>query len=149
MQSRDRNVRCDDARGAFERQRYSDCAGARTGVDDESAGRDLLESGCDEVLGLGPRDQNVRTDQKLAAVELLAFGDVLGRLAFEALMQVAAVMYPAGFREVLIGMGVEIRTIAMDGKAEEDFGGEARRCDTAFLKELSALKKRGLERRTG
>ena len=65
------------------RNRNTSCA--RTEVDDQRRGLlrffDQLEHALDKELGLGPRDQHIRSDNEIEAVELLMPGDVLKRFA--------------------------------------------------------------------
>ena len=79
------------------------------------AARAQRQSGFHHVLGLGAGNQHVRRDAELAAVELLALGDVLGRLALQALVQVAAVVQPLHFAAAPVRDGREIDAVAVEG----------------------------------
>ncbi len=71
---------------------------------------------------------------ELAAVELLAAGDVLRRLALHALVQIAAVVNPPDLAQLFIGMGVEPRPLATDGVGEQHLGGQTRSGDPGVVK---------------
>ena len=64
------------------------------GIHEASRARRQRQRGFDHVLGFGAGNQHVGRDPELAAVELLPSGDVLGGLALQALVQVAAVVQP-------------------------------------------------------
>src|SRR2546430_4016982 len=88
----------------FECQRNGDRA--RAGSYINYAARAQNHRGFDNVLSLRARDQDVRSDAEVAAVELLNPGDLLRRLALEALMQVAAVVDPPDLAEFFVRMGI-------------------------------------------
>ena len=54
-------------------------------------------------------------------------------------MQVAAVVNPPQFRELVLGVRVQIRPLLADGMAEQNFGGQARRWNAFFIEQLRTL----------
>src|SRR5215469_161274 len=93
------------------------------------------------MLGFGTRNQNFGRDAELAAVEFLAFRDVLRGLSLRALVQVAAVMDPFHLAQFLLWMREEIDAFAANGMGKQDFGGEARNGNSGVGKDLRALMK--------
>ena len=92
-----------------------------------------------QVLGLRARDQNIRRHAEIAAVKFLAAGDVLRRLALQALVQIAAVVNPPYFAQFFVGMRVETCAIAAERVGEQDFGGQARGGDRRVFEKLLCL----------
>ena len=86
----------------FERQRDGDRAGAGADIQHDVAGSDARQAGFHQVLGLRAGNQDIRRDAEIAAVEFLAAGDVLRRLALQALVQIAAVVDPGDFASALL-----------------------------------------------
>src|SRR5689334_1341991 len=99
-----------------------------------------MKRGFDHVLGFGAGDEDVWGDAEIATVEFLTFGDVLGGLAAEPFVQVAAVVEPLDLTELLFGMRVEVLARYAHGVAEEDFGGQSRDRDIGILQELGPLE---------
>jgi hypothetical protein len=133
-------VRGDGLHAGFEGKCDADAAGAGADIEDSHAGLEEGEGEFDEEFGFGAWDENAGFDAEVAAVELLAFGDVLGGLALEALMEIAAEVNPGEIGEFVAGMGDEVDALAPEGVGEEDFGGEARGGDAAVAKKLYALR---------
>jgi hypothetical protein len=106
---------------AFQSQRDGNGAGAGAYVDDPAPGWQTIQDGLDKKFRFGSGDQDGGRDTEIAAVELLASGDVLGWLAGDALVQVAAVVDPLDFAEFLLGVRVEVLALAVEGVGEEDF----------------------------
>ncbi len=98
-----------------------------------------------QMLGFGTRDQHIRCHAKIAAVKLLASGDVLRRFALQPLVQIAAVVDPFDLGQFFFRMRVKIDAVALESVSEKHFGGEARRDDGVVLQELGALEERGLD----
>ena len=83
---------------------------------------------------------------EIAAVELLMPGDVLRGLAAEPLVQVAAVVQPLHFAQLLLGMGEKVDALDPHGVAEQHFRGEPGHRDSAILEDARALLQRGVHR---
>ena len=144
-QRRGRDVGGENARAGFERQRDGDRARACADVQHHVAGLDARRGSLPPVLGFGAGNQDVRRHAELAAVEFLAAGDVLRRLALQALVQVAAVVDPGRSRSVLLRDGRRDSALAVESVGQQNFGGQAGGGDGVFFEELGALEQSGLD----
>ncbi|MCK7520742.1 MAG: hypothetical protein MZV64_25100 [Ignavibacteriales bacterium] len=102
-----RNVGGHDARPRqLQRQRHGQAAGAGADVERPRARRKRQpESVLDEQLGLGARDQHAGRDQKLAAEERAAPGDVVRRLTTSPPRHHAPEPCRIGLAHCLVGVG--------------------------------------------
>ena len=91
------------------------------------------------MFSLWPRDQNVRRDEKVTPVEFLNTGDVLRWLAFQALVQVPAVVDPPDLAQLFIGVGIEPGAFLTDGVRQKNLRGQARSRNLGFFEKLPAL----------
>src|SRR5579864_3371352 len=98
------------------------------------------------MLGFGAGNEYVGRYLKIAAIELLMAGDVLGRFAVQALMKIAAVVDPGDFAEFIFRMGVQMRSFAVEGVSEQNFRCQPGCTNRAFLEQLGALKQSCLKR---
>jgi hypothetical protein len=133
-------IRGDGLDSGFEGEGNADAAGAGSDIEDAHAGLEMGQGELDEEFCFRTRDEDAGFDAEVAAVELLAFGDVLGGLALEALMEIAAEVELGEIGELVCGVRDEVDTLAAEGVGEEDFGGEARGGEAAVAKKLYALR---------
>ena len=128
---------------------------ARTGAHIEHTGgparapqRDTLgnpQGGFHHVLSLGPGDQHVGRDAELAAIKLLPSGDVLGRLALQPFVKIAAKVEPLHLVQFLLGVREWVNSLAAERVREEHFGGQARHADSGILQQAGTLKQGRLD----
>ena len=94
----------------------------------------------DEVLGFRARNEDVGRDAEVAAVEFLVAGDVLCRLAFDALVEIAAVVDPPQLDQFFVAMRNQPHAVMLRGVREQNFGGEPRLGDTSLFEEPLSLQ---------
>ena len=135
-QRRGGNVGGEDARASLQRQSDRDRARACADIHDNIARLDAGDGGFHQMLGFRARNQHIGCHAKIPAIKLLATGDVLGRLAVQAFVQVAAVVNPGDLGQIVIWMRVKIGAIVLERVHQKNFGGEARRDDGFVLEEL-------------
>jgi hypothetical protein len=133
------DVRSGNGVAAFESKGDGNGPGAGADVDDSASGGQALQDGFDEKLSFRTGNQDGRCNPEIAAVEFLASGDVLGRLAADAFVQVAPVVNPLDFPEFLLGVRVEVFALAVEGVSEEDFRIQAGLGDSGGGKEIGTL----------
>ena len=83
----------------------------------------MSQGGFDEVLSLGAGNQHIGRHPELAAVKFLASRDVLGRCALDPLVQVASVMDPPDFDQIVIAMRVQPLPVMPRSMHQQDFRG--------------------------
>ena len=91
------------------------------------------------MLRLRSRNQHGGANGKFAPIELLLSGDVLRRLAFQPLVQIAAVVNPPEFAQCFVGVSVQPRSFASNGVCEKYLSCEARSENPALLEKRRAL----------
>ena len=135
----------DAGAGQLFSERHGDAAGAGPDVGDvqfgskRKVGAGEGERRLHDLLGFRTRNQDRGVDEKVEAPEFLVAGDVLRRLAVEALAQIASVVNPLDLGQFALGVGIEMGTVAARGVHQQDFGGEARRRNAAFFEERDGL----------
>ena len=70
-------------------------------------------NGFDQQLRFGPGNQDIARNRELAAIKFLMLRDVLGRFAFEALVEIASVVDPLDFAKFLFRVRVEVHPLAV------------------------------------
>jgi hypothetical protein len=91
------------------------------------------------MFGFRPGDEDRGRDVEFTSVKLLDVGDVLGGLVLQAFVQIAPVMNPLDFAQLLFRVGVKVGAILFDGEGQENFGRQAGDFDLASLEEFGAL----------
>ncbi len=138
-QRRGGNVGGEDARLSFQRQSDRNRARAGSDVHDNIVRFYALDGRFHQMLGFRTRDQDIRCYAKIAAVKLLPSRDVLRRLAFQPLVQIAAIVDPGDLGQLFFRVCIKITAVTLESVSEKHFGGEARSDDGFILQELSAL----------
>ena len=107
------------------------------------------QSGFYKMFRLRAGNQHIRRHPELAAVKLLASGDVLRGLALDPLMQIAPVVDPPDLDQFVVAVRVEPRAVMARGPHQQDFRGQARLANIGFFEKLLALQKRRADGHVG